>query len=75
MSPAPKYRARTCNIEAETKGVGGGQNGGGAIPLFSLVAKRMESTGLANEANGARDGFFQVGFDEVSVEYDVDIGE
>jgi hypothetical protein len=51
MSPAPKYRARTCNTEVETKGVVDGQRGGDTVPLFSKVAKRIEGTGMANEAD------------------------
>jgi hypothetical protein len=51
MSPAPKYRARTCNTEVETKGVGDGQRGSDTIPLFLKVAKRIEGTGMANKAD------------------------
>jgi hypothetical protein len=57
MSPAPKYRARTCNTEVETKGVGDGQSGSDAMPLFSKVEKRIEGTGMANEADVFVTGF------------------
>jgi hypothetical protein len=52
MSPAPKYRARTGNTGVETKGFAGAQESTKAVPLFYATAKRIEGTGMANEADG-----------------------
>jgi len=54
MSPAPKYRARRGNTEAERKGVEGARIGFDAVPLFHGVAKRMEGTGMSIEADRRR---------------------
>jgi hypothetical protein len=51
MSPAPKYRTRTCNVEAERKGVGSGERRGAVETLFYAVRKRVEGTGMADEAD------------------------
>jgi hypothetical protein len=36
------------------KGLQAGQGAADALPLFCLVAKRIEGTGMANEADGFR---------------------
>ena len=53
MSPAPKYRARTCNVGTEMKGVGSEERLSTVETVFDAAAGRIESTGMADEADGA----------------------
>ena len=57
MSPAPKYRARTCNIEVEIKGVGVGERRAPVESSICAVMKRVEGTGVADEADVETDDF------------------
>jgi hypothetical protein len=52
MSPAPKYRERTCNTKTEIKGVGDGVGFGTVEGSIYAVTEHVEGTGVAIVADG-----------------------
>jgi hypothetical protein len=52
MSPAPKYRERTCNTKTEKQGVGDGVGFGTVEGWIYAVTEHVEGTGVAVVADG-----------------------